>query len=165
MSAKVVLSALLLSMLSCSSRSRSLSAPALHLKGAALRSVGRFGPRLSAHIPKDERLSKVFSSIKNSKVELFKWDTKTPVTGRQIAEQLSKEGFRAFSWSDGPKAYYAPHQHNCEESLWVLSGEMTFTIENKEYKMTKGDRLKLPQGVVHSALAGPDGVTYYIGQR
>lgn len=22
--------------------------------------------------------------------------------------------------SDGPAAYYAPHQHDCEESLWVL---------------------------------------------
>ncbi|GAB5368947.1 hypothetical protein AAMO2058_001363200 [Amorphochlora amoebiformis] len=52
-----------------------------------------------------------------------------------------------------------------DESLWLLSGEMTFEIQSKVYVMTSGDWLVLPRGSVHSARAGKEGAKYYIAQK
>ena len=42
----------------------------------------------------------------------------------------------------------------------AVRGEMLTT-----WRRAPGDRLMLPQGTVHTAIAGPQGATYLIGER
>lgn len=42
---------------------------------------------------------------------------------------------------------------------------MTFRAAGREWRLGAGDRLMLPAGTVHTALAGPAGAAYLIGER
>lgn len=68
-------------------------------------------------------------------------------------------------WTDIAGTTYAPHAHQQDESLWVLDGEIVFTIASREYRLRPGDRLMLPKGTMHGAHAGPRGAVYLIGER
>lgn len=78
---------------------------------------------------------------------------------------LEDEGFAVFAWTDAPGTRYEPHQHDEDESLWLLEGEMSFEVAGARYDLAAGDRLMLPARTVHSALAGPRGAAYLVGQR
>ncbi len=78
---------------------------------------------------------------------------------------LVREGFEVLGWDDAPGARYAPHSHDHDESLWVVDGVMTFGVGGAELRLEPGDRLMLPAGTVHTAVAGPAGATYLVGQR
>jgi quercetin dioxygenase-like cupin family protein len=47
----------------------------------------------------------------------------------------------------------------------VVRGAIRFEIGGRSHELGPGDRLMLPGGTVHAALAGPDGATYLIGRR
>lgn len=98
-------------------------------------------------------------------VEVIAWDGDAAPEEAELRERLAREGFDAVAWSDGPGTDYAPHRHACEESLWVIRGEITFGIGGVRHRLRPGDRLRLPAGTLHEALAGPGGVTYLIGRR
>ena len=78
---------------------------------------------------------------------------------------LAEEGFDALRWDDPPGASYAPHAHDRDESLWVLAGDITFGVDGAALRLEAGDRLMLPAGTVHTALTGPRGASYLIGQH
>jgi quercetin dioxygenase-like cupin family protein len=98
-------------------------------------------------------------------VERIPWDGDAPPDEAGLCERLDADGFDASRWSDAPGARYAPHRHAHDESLWVLAGEITFGAEGRQWRLGPGDRLQLPRGTVHTAVAGPDGATYLIGRR
>jgi quercetin dioxygenase-like cupin family protein len=98
-------------------------------------------------------------------VEVIAWDGDAAPEESDLRERLAREGFDAFVWSDGSGADYAPHRHECDESLWVVRGEITFGVADAHHRLGPGDRLMLPAGTLHEALAGPEGVTYLIGRR
>jgi quercetin dioxygenase-like cupin family protein len=99
------------------------------------------------------------------KLELIPWSEEGIPNERVLKLRLADEGFQAFSWRDAPGADYQPHAHDCDETLWVVDGEIVFGIEGREYRLGPGDRLMLPQGTTHTARAGKDGAAYLIGQR
>lgn len=99
------------------------------------------------------------------KLERIPWSGAQEPREAPLHARLAQEGFDAFSWSDPPGHGYAPHQHEHDESLWMLRGRMTFGIAGAEYVLEPGDRLMLPAGTVHSAVAGPAGAAYLIGRR
>ncbi len=88
-----------------------------------------------------------------------------PVDEDAFRRQLADEGFDVFRWTDPAGATYAPHAHEQDESLWVLDGQIVFTIAGREYRLRPGDRLLLPKGTLHSAHAGPRGAVYLIGEH
>lgn len=90
--------------------------------------------------------------------------TKAP-TLEDARRVLLDEGFEVVTWSDAPGREYAPHSHERDESLWMLAGAMTFTIDGAAYRLEAGDRLTLPRGVVHAAHAHENGARYLIGER
>ena len=98
-------------------------------------------------------------------VELIPWSEASPPEEHALRERLARDGFDAFLWSDAPGARYSPHTHDHDESRWVVRGEITFGIDGRSYRLGPGDRLMLPQGTVHEAVAGADGATYWIGER
>lgn len=67
------------------------------------------------------------------------------------------------TWSNAPGATYAPHSHPYHKSLRCLEGSITFTLHDgpaaRDVLLRAGDSLEIPLGTVHSAVAGPEGVT------
>ena len=47
----------------------------------------------------------------------------------------------------------------------MIAGTMTFEIDGRSYRLEAGDRLQLPRGTIHAALAQEDGARYLIGER
>jgi mannose-6-phosphate isomerase-like protein (cupin superfamily) len=74
------------------------------------------------------------------------------------------EGFGVHAWRDPADRIYSEHSHDCDESLWVVRGQIVFEVSGREFPLGPGDRLLLPAGVAHRARAGPDGARYLIGR-
>jgi quercetin dioxygenase-like cupin family protein len=99
------------------------------------------------------------------KLERIPWNGPTPPAQPALRQTLEAEGFSVFAWTDRPGASYSPHHHDHDESIWVVEGEITFGAGGGELRLGPGDRLMLPKGTTHTALAGPAGATYLIGER
>ena len=99
------------------------------------------------------------------KLEVIRWGENVKPREGTLRQRLEAEGFEVFRWRDDAAADYQPHAHEHDESLWVIHGEITFGVEGERYRLRPGDRLMLPKGTVHTALAGTDGCLYLIGQR
>jgi quercetin dioxygenase-like cupin family protein len=84
----------------------------------------------------------------------------------ELAAQLKREGFsHTYVWEDGPNATYPDHTHPQETAHIVLRGEMTITSKGKTNDYGTGDRCDVPGNTVHSAVMGPHGCRYLIGER
>ena len=99
------------------------------------------------------------------KLELLRWPETAPPVERVLQQRLRDDGFNVFRWRDKAGTDYQPHAHDGDETLWVLDGEIVFTIGGCEYRLGPGDRLMLPKGTVHEAVAGRNVAAYLIGQR
>ena len=99
------------------------------------------------------------------KLERIPWSASTPPTELDLRQALEDDGFSVYAWTDSPGATYAPHHHDHDESIWCVEGEITFGAGGGELRLGPGDRLMLPKGTTHTALAGPAGATYLIGER
>ena len=88
------------------------------------------------------------------------WEGTDSPTEASLRIIMSREGLRPQSWSNGPGDVYAPHRHDYDKVIYVVSGSITFGLptERREMQMGAGDRLELPAGVVHDARVGPEGV-------
>ncbi|HEY9685097.1 MAG TPA: cupin domain-containing protein [Oculatellaceae cyanobacterium] len=83
-----------------------------------------------------------------------------------IHAALAKDGYKIFSWSDRPGAYYSKHSHPHDEYIVVESGQIIFLIQEQSYPLEKGDALILPAGTVHEAKnSSTDNVSYFICTR
>jgi len=84
----------------------------------------------------------------------------------ELESQLQKEGFQhTYTWEDGPEVFYPDHTHNKPTAHVILSGEMTLVMNGDSKTYYPGDRCDVPPGVVHSALMGPKGCRYLIGEK
>jgi uncharacterized protein YjlB len=67
---------------------------------------------------------------------------------------------------DDPGGYvYPPHQHTAAKLLAILSGSMAVTIDGQTYQCAPGDQVVIPGGVVHAAVVGPEGCTFYWSEQ
>jgi quercetin dioxygenase-like cupin family protein len=98
-------------------------------------------------------------------LERIEWKGEAPPAEDILRKRLEEEGFTLFCWQDRPGANYEPHSHEHDESLWMIEGEMTFGAGGRLWSLAPGDRLMLPRGTVHTAVAGPQGAKYLIGQK
>ncbi len=97
-------------------------------------------------------------------VALVPWSGAAPPTAETLRAALAAGGLAVFAWSDGPRKTYAPHSHDHDETIVLVGGEMTFTIERRDFTLAHpGDRLLLPAGTVHGARTGAGGADYLIG--
>ena len=97
--------------------------------------------------------------------ELSIVQTKT-TSQEELEDELRKEGYSFYVWSDNPGAYYSPHSHVYDECICAISGKMTFIIDNKEYELEPGKKLYLPAFTIHeSKNKQNETVIYLIGER
>ncbi len=97
------------------------------------------------------------------------WTESKPPTEAALRRLLDAEGLRPYVWANDPGDVYAAHSHPYHKVIYVLEGSILFglTGEGRDVRLTPGDRLDLPAGVVHNATVGMDGVvcleahTYY----
>jgi len=88
------------------------------------------------------------------------------VNENKLADQLRREGFSyTYVWEDGPHARYGDHTHPVETAHIVLCGEITLMMNGKANTYREGQRCDVPANVVHSAVMGPKGCRYLIGER
>jgi quercetin dioxygenase-like cupin family protein len=90
----------------------------------------------------------------------------TAMNERDLRKQLETEGFaHTFVWQDSPKAFYPDHTHAGLTAHIILDGEMTLTMAGASQTYRVGDRCDVPAGAVHSALMGPRGCRYLVGEK
>lgn len=80
---------------------------------------------------------------------------------------LTTEGYSVLQWCDGPGIEYGAHRHDDDQSHWVISGAIEFTIENGgTYVLEAGDRDIMPAFTMHKArVVSEEPVVYLIGSR
>ncbi len=90
-----------------------------------------------------------------------RWNEATPPTEAELAALLTRQGLDFYGWSNDPFDVYAPHRHPYDKVIYVVRGSITFQLIELGawHKLSAGDRLDLPAGIVHAAEVGEDGVT------
>jgi quercetin dioxygenase-like cupin family protein len=84
----------------------------------------------------------------------------------ELAAQLKREGFtHTYVWVDGPNTSYPDHKHPFSTANIILTGEVTITIGAKSNTYRPGDRCDIDANTVHSAVMGPRGCRYLVGER
>lgn len=83
---------------------------------------------------------------------------------RYIA-QLEKEGFtNIYEWQDKPGAVYPEHTHQGKVTLCLTDGAITFTIAGQTHKLIAPTVFVVPPHTPHSAIVGPKGAIYIVGE-
>ncbi len=63
---------------------------------------------------------------------------------------------------DTPYREHKAHMHPTNETLLIVNGDITFTVEDRQITCTSGDRILLPVNTMHSSIAGETGCIYVI---
>ncbi|HEX6393016.1 MAG TPA: AraC family ligand binding domain-containing protein [Acidimicrobiales bacterium] len=79
-----------------------------------------------------------------------------PATG--FVDEMSAAGHQVTEWSNSPGDTYAPHSHGYRKVLCCLEGSIVFHLPDGDVQLSRGERMDLRPGVVHSATVGPTGV-------
>ncbi len=77
-----------------------------------------------------------------------------------VDERMRAEGLDPGSWSNGPGDRYGAPKHGYDKAIVCAAGSIVFGLPDRgtSIQLATGDRLDLPAGVRHDALAGPQGV-------
>lgn len=88
----------------------------------------------------------------------------TNITKDHLLNQLKQEGFtNVYEWTDKPNSEYQEHSHKGKVSLYVIRGAVTF-FGGINKTLNTGERFDVPIGVKHSAIVGPEGCDWVVGE-
>lgn len=80
--------------------------------------------------------------------------------------QLEKENWpHIYEWQDKPGAIYHEHCHQGRVVLYVTEGSIDLTIADVTHRLKTGDRLDVPPDTPHTAVVGPDGAQFVVGEE
>ncbi len=105
--------------------------------------------------------------MKTHIIHIQKWARAEAPTEAELLQQLESEGLKPQRWRSEPQDVFPAHEHPYEKVIVVLAGSITFgfPIEGEPTTLYPGDRLDLPAGVMHNAVAGKSGVACLEAQR
>jgi uncharacterized protein YjlB len=88
------------------------------------------------------------------------WADSTLPTESALMRLCAEQGLHPYPWSNGPHDTYPAHSHSYAKVIYVVHGSITFGLPELGQQLTlkAGDRLDLPEGTVHNAVVGPQGV-------
>jgi glyoxylate utilization-related uncharacterized protein len=92
--------------------------------------------------------------------------TLTMELSERCIAQLEKEGWpHIYEWQDKSGAVYEEHEHDGKVVLLITEGAIDFTIDGVTHHLKTGDRMDVPPHTPHSAVVGPEGVQYVVGEE
>lgn len=105
--------------------------------------------------------------MKTHIIHIQKWARADAPTEIELYQQMESEGLAPYKWSGNPQDVFPAHDHPYEKVIVVVSGSITFgfPIEGEPTTLYPGDRLDLPAGVMHNAVAGNNGVVCLEAKR
>lgn len=96
------------------------------------------------------------------------WQKSKPPGEAELRYVMLADGMDPKRWSHLAGEGHPAHSHEYHTAIYCVEGAMTFTIldeNNRRIDMHPGDRLEIPAGVRHVAVAGADGGAYLEGRR
>lgn len=83
------------------------------------------------------------------------------MSGQEFEERLRAEGLDPGDWGNAPGDRYSAHEHGYDKVLVCVRGSIRFGLpaSGSVVDLLAGDRLDLPAGTRHDAIAGLEGVT------
>ena len=95
-----------------------------------------------------------------------RWTSNEAPSPKALRQILADEGYSVFEWTDLPGSTYDPHQHDDDQSHWIISGALQLTVAGESYTLRAGDRDFLPAQTTHAAFVpGDKPVRYFIGSK
>jgi quercetin dioxygenase-like cupin family protein len=93
-------------------------------------------------------------------LKITPWNKDETPTEEELRNQLVKQELKVYHWSSPPEGVFASHTHGYHKVLLILKGSIKFDLptRHKSFNLSPGDRLDLPAGIRHSAVAGEQGV-------
>jgi quercetin dioxygenase-like cupin family protein len=89
------------------------------------------------------------------------WESVDPPTEDEVREIMTGEGLSPERWMVGDGYRFPVHEHDYHKVVYCVDGSIWFTFPDDPdnvIELEPGDRLDLPAGVRHGALAGMEGV-------
>ncbi len=84
----------------------------------------------------------------------------------KLIERLRTDGFQhIYEWKDGPGTIYPEHAHKGKVSFYIIQGDIDVVIEGKKTSVKSGERMDVPVRAKHSAIVGPEGCTFIVGEE
>jgi quercetin dioxygenase-like cupin family protein len=81
-------------------------------------------------------------------------------------KKFEDEGFvSVYEWQDAPSTVYEEHSHKGQVSLFVTDGSIIFDFSGQKKEVKANERFDVPVGVPHSAVVGPKGCIYIVGEE
>jgi quercetin dioxygenase-like cupin family protein len=94
-------------------------------------------------------------------LKVISWNGEAVATEEELREQLLDQDLKVYHWASPPESVFPGHTHGYHKVLYVVKGSIKFEFptRHKSFTLNSGDRLELPAGIRHSAVAGAEGVS------
>jgi len=108
-----------------------------------------------------------FPKFSRPHVRVTLWEEHGHLDEETLRARLAEGGYGVVRWANEPATGYPPHAHIYPELLWLVSGSLTVILptEKRMLELAPGDRVEVPQGVVHGTMAGAEGAVYLLATR
>ena len=81
-------------------------------------------------------------------------------------QTLEKENWHhIYEWQDKPGIIYPEHTHRGKVTIFITEGSIELTISGEVLSLRPGDRFNVPPNTPHSAVVGPQGVQFVVGEE
>jgi quercetin dioxygenase-like cupin family protein len=108
-----------------------------------------------------------FPKLPKPAVRVVLWEGPGRPAEEGIRGRLAAEGYGVVRWRTEPAAGYLPHAHIYPETMWLIEGSLTVVLpaDARLLELLPGDRIEIPQGLLHGIMAGADGAVYLLATR
>ena len=83
---------------------------------------------------------------------------------RYIAQLESEDFKHIYEWQDAPGTVYEAHTHTGKVTIFLTDGSVIFDFEGEKKELVAPVRFDVPVGKNHSAIVGPQGAIYIVGE-
>lgn len=83
----------------------------------------------------------------------------------KLRKKLEEDGFvHIYEWHDDPYTKYPPHRHKGRVGIYILKGDINFSLRNETIILSPGDYFEVPINIEHAAEVGDLGCDYVVGE-